>query len=527
MKNKFKILEHPSIRGTATFVSNATNIAGTGTMLYYYTGTDLVSGDFVYLYGALGNRSFQTPILAEVMSVENGEIIINLEIQTNPATAGFDNLILTKEFTSELLSTFQDDYIKFNYNELSQLAVVDSAGLLFNDSEREPLYTPNPYLSGGIYYDIIITRTDNIKEKYRTRLTADTTAEYYNFYDIVVDLTLAIYTGASVSGYLTDTRINIEICENDNFIAQLYYKPDGDHNITMNTKSILKGLFDKKLFAQNYDIKDITTSWDDYTELLIKNVSFEISSNSKNNRTLREVPVILDVYATPFTSHTGRASLEEYLPIEYTQVRRYLTPFNKIKYKTGDVMGYIGVFSRGDRESEIIASIPDVVSKITPFYINLSVFKAKAIDVSNSVDIGLRYNGIWQQLGVQLIELDKTNNNINLIWFGEDGIGQYFFNCEYSERITREDNIKISNKYYTTNYNNKKRVLSCEVFQVSNREMKAIATILNASQIFIYSFSQDKLFNIELNTNSLSIRETDEVRYNIKIDFEVESYVEL
>ena len=537
MRRALKILEHPSATGEVLSIHSVDF-----DKYYYYGSTSIAIGDSVYIYGEYSSSqtlgyftgTHQMPLIFTV----TGKVNDYLQLSSSQGIyllTGLENIFIIKGFKSELLSSLQDDYIKLNYNELTAGAYISDFSTYEFTNSGEPALLEG---TGGVldlrpYYRFKITK-GNGTVIYASSRIGSVSSEVYNLPDLntLFDYT---YNNATIEGILVNSRIDITISEGnlDNNIGQFYYNPDKDFNILINTKTILRGLFDNKIFNENDNNKSTAnTGLKDYSDNLVKKVYFTFGSNSLNTAT----PLTMVNYATPFASLTGKASLENYLPRLHTTSRESLNSFNPILYQNAgnsdQVIGYIGIFARQYYTSQIKELYENTFIGITSevSLILYSKLITTATELS-SITFNIRPDGSGftaTNINTTLIKNEKVfNNDLQILWIGESGLMQYYFNCDYSEKILKENSYIVNNKYTQNNHSEKAREITASKNNITQNEMESVSTLLNCSQCFIYSETQRKLFNIKINTNSFTIKEKDEVRYDVNFTFELNAYVKL
>jgi hypothetical protein len=114
-------------------------------------------------------------------------------------------------------------------------------------------------------------------------------------------------------------------------------------------------------------------------------------------------------------------------------------------------------------------------------------------------------------------------NQVNIMWQSPSGLGQYFFNQEYDETNTVDGTVTIVNDEENTivNHNIKtKRRLSLKTGIIGIDERIGVASLIESKQVWIYSYTQQRLFPCKIVTNTMKIRQRDEIKS--VIDFEIE-----
>lgn len=528
MKNKLKVISNPVCRVETLLIYSIEH------RKYYFNGTtNMQIGDDIVIYGNYSTGIYQLPISNKIVDITSGYIEVDY-FDAGYLMTGVENIVIVKEFKCELLSSLQDDYFIFKYNELSEAAIITdiSNSYFTNINEIATLSGSlgNPTLKD--FYKFKITKT-NGTFVYITAKIELISSEVYQILNYDFDFT---FFNAKIEGMLSYTRIGINVAETqaDNNIAQFYYNPDRDLKFIINTKTILKGLFANNILNENDNIKtNNNTGLKSYTNKLVKKVFLNISSNSLNIST----PFTFVFFGTPFASRTGRASLENYLPLEQTGTRESLNNFNPVLYKdyktnNNQLVGFIGIFARDYLTSYINESIDDTNINISND-IELILYSKILTAATDLTDVTFQIeedNGGFTTTAINTTIIKKEGifqNELQIIWLGESGLMQYYFNCEYSEKINKENSYSVNNKYSQNNHSEKTREITANKYNISQNEMEAISTLLNCSQSFIYSETQKKLFNIKINTNSFMINEKDEVRYDINFTFELNPYAKL
>lgn len=544
-----KIHKHPSesVYGSTFSVSAITT---TGTNLYTITiinkfGTKpFILNETVYLHGYYDGK-FCHPIKCKVKVAQADfyevqiEKLVSYAIPVLSADPNNYGLFISRNYTTDLISASMDSFFDFETYEFEAgITGVNGAVVEFNIIGGSPA---NDY----DWFKIKFVELTTGQIIYLTKQIYLVNGTTYGFVD---DLYQIIGTSFETNSDMTiqhiDCKYLVDIYSNDIFTTQLIFTPNKDFRFCFNFKSVLSSLFDKKLFEDF--VNPLSTSFSnlqDLSEIFVKKVRFDITLTSPNVNGNRSNS--LQFFTTPIMSTTGRASLEEYLSSDGFVISKKVNPFTTLKYQNGvgGFLGFMGGFirNRSLNDTRTIYSNDNVTTDTTIDILKNTVsfiaYSNKYTSSQAPTIVQILETLYIEEQQVQYVLFQENikliadhTNEVNIIWTGDSGIGQWFFNCEYDEDWNTTNVVKVSNpiKNTITRYNTRAtRKISLKAEHLELSDMRGIATLIEAKQAWIYSYTQSRLIPIDLSTSQMKVRTADEVRYTATLDFELERSVTL
>ena len=544
-----KIYKHPSCNGfcyAGAFGGGVAGVYGVALSSFY---DETLNNEFlgwdtnkpIYAWGYDSNRNeYVHPVKLKFESYTNlGNIVVST---TDPKDLSGYRIRISGYFNSDLISAYMDSYIDLLYINMRGYG---GYGLSNPSGQTIQWAVGTKYNSG--FYDFIITE-NTTREELRFRKYVTKAGSMVSFQDDDNQLIGTTFlTNSVLKANPVDLKVNLDIYVNDTFesskVASFAYSLDKDFRFTHNFKPVLQALFGGKLYEGEINPLDGNIAKiDDLTGTLVKKVFYKISTQSFN--ILRNSSDIIQFWSAPFISSTGHATLEEYLPpADYNQKHFVVSPFSikkdsttEIGYLTGTggVIAPIGLVVRNRTSSPIdikFFSDSDALLATTPIVGNDVSFLVLTIPQPIKTDsITIENDDGLFILGFSLKNKGAYKNQTSIFWNSPQGLGQFFFNCDYAEELTGSSVVTIENTITNTitNYGTDvKRKLSLKSEHLNKLEIKGLSSLVNSSQQWLYSYAQKRLIPIKVITKSARVREISEVRYSFEVDIEIQKDIEL